>query len=136
MGGPVTPAGEAPLPACDIPSECDVEVLEPRPADVGGFGVERVLPRRARRMVGVWCFVDHVGPGQVNDSGGLDVGPHPHIELQMDAPVSGTKQPAEQGKLTVLAGGAEALHERLAPVFAEAAHGDDDMAAIIEALRN
>jgi 3-hydroxyisobutyrate dehydrogenase len=35
----------------------------------------------------------------------------------VDAPVSGTKQPAEQGKLTVLAGGAEALHDRLAPVF-------------------
>lgn len=35
----------------------------------------------------------------------------------VDAPVSGTKQPAEQGKLTVLAGGPEELRERLVPVL-------------------
>lgn len=35
----------------------------------------------------------------------------------VDAPVSGTKQPAEQGTLTVLASGAEELGDQLAPVF-------------------
>lgn len=35
----------------------------------------------------------------------------------VDAPVSGTKQPAEQGKLTVLAGGSDDLHQRLEAVF-------------------
>ena len=35
----------------------------------------------------------------------------------VDAPVLGTKDPAEQGTLTVLAGGPESLREAVAPVF-------------------
>jgi 3-hydroxyisobutyrate dehydrogenase len=35
----------------------------------------------------------------------------------VDAPVLGTKQPAEQGELVVLASGPEDLHERLAPIL-------------------
>ena len=35
----------------------------------------------------------------------------------VDAPVSGTKQPAEQGKLMVLAGGPEDLRDRCQPIF-------------------
>lgn len=35
----------------------------------------------------------------------------------VDAPVLGTKQPAEQGKLVVLASGPEELRERCAPIF-------------------
>jgi 3-hydroxyisobutyrate dehydrogenase len=35
----------------------------------------------------------------------------------VDAPVLGTKQPAEQGELIVLASGPEGLRERLAPLF-------------------
>jgi 3-hydroxyisobutyrate dehydrogenase len=35
----------------------------------------------------------------------------------LDAPVLGTRQPAEQGALTVLVGGPETLRERVAPVF-------------------
>lgn len=34
-------------------------------------------------MVGAWCFVDQMGPGEVTSEGErLDVGPHPHIGLQ------------------------------------------------------
>jgi 3-hydroxyisobutyrate dehydrogenase len=35
----------------------------------------------------------------------------------IDAPVLGTKQPAEEGKLVVLASGPEAAHERVQPIF-------------------
>jgi 3-hydroxyisobutyrate dehydrogenase len=35
----------------------------------------------------------------------------------VDAPVLGTKQPAEQGALTVLASGPESVHERCEPLF-------------------
>jgi 3-hydroxyisobutyrate dehydrogenase len=35
----------------------------------------------------------------------------------VDAPVSGTRQPAEEGKLVVLASGPEAVRERVDPVF-------------------
>jgi quercetin 2,3-dioxygenase len=82
MSGPATPHSEAPVAADDTPSVCEVEVLEPRHADVGGFGVARALPRRGRRMVGAWCFVDSMGPATVDDVSGLDIGPHPHIGLQ------------------------------------------------------
>jgi redox-sensitive bicupin YhaK (pirin superfamily) len=59
-----------------------MEVIDGRVAEVGGFGVRRVLPLRPRRTVGAWCFVDHMGPGSVAEGAGLDVGPHPHIGLQ------------------------------------------------------
>jgi 3-hydroxyisobutyrate dehydrogenase len=41
---------------------------------------------------------------------------HHDVEL-VDAPVLGTKQPAEQGKLTVLASGADGARERCRPLF-------------------
>jgi redox-sensitive bicupin YhaK (pirin superfamily) len=82
MSGPISPADAPPTTAQDGPATCDMEVLDGRRAEVGGFGVQRVLPRRQRRTVGAWCFVDHIGPGQVTDGGGLDIGPHPHIGLQ------------------------------------------------------
>jgi redox-sensitive bicupin YhaK (pirin superfamily) len=43
--------------------------------------VRRLLPRRLRRTVGAWCFADHVGPAQVTEDHGLDIGPHPHMGL-------------------------------------------------------
>jgi len=82
MSGPVSTTDALAMPTLDTPEVCDVEVLEGRTAEVGGFAVRRVLPRRTRRTVGAWCFVDHMGPGEVSDRGGLDVGPHPHIGLQ------------------------------------------------------
>lgn len=32
--------------------------------------------------MGAWCFADHMGPADVTEGAGLDVGPHPHIGLQ------------------------------------------------------
>ena len=58
-----------------------VEVTESRASQVGAFTVRRALPRRNRRTVGAWCFVDHMGPATV-DERGLGVAPHPHIGLQ------------------------------------------------------
>ncbi|MEU8515121.1 pirin family protein [Kitasatospora sp. NPDC048722] len=44
--------------------------------------VRRTLPQRARTLIGAWCFVDHYGPDDVSDTGGMDVAPHPHTGLQ------------------------------------------------------
>ena len=44
--------------------------------------VLRLLPSRARRMVGAWCFVDVFGPRSVDDGAAMHVPPHPHIGLQ------------------------------------------------------
>jgi redox-sensitive bicupin YhaK (pirin superfamily) len=59
-----------------------VEVLDGREAQVGKFRVRRVLPVRPLRTVGAWCFADHMGPAEVTETSGLDVGPHPHTGLQ------------------------------------------------------
>jgi redox-sensitive bicupin YhaK (pirin superfamily) len=58
-----------------------VELVEPREASVGTMTVQRVLPRRQRRTVGAWCFVDVFGPALVDEQGGIDIGPHPHTGL-------------------------------------------------------
>ena len=44
--------------------------------------VRRTLPQRHRSLIGAWCFVDHYGPDEVADSGGMSVAPHPHTGLQ------------------------------------------------------
>lgn len=54
-----------------------------RSAEVGdGLYARRALPHRDRRMVGAWCFLDHLGPLDFEAGHGLRVGPHPHIGLQ------------------------------------------------------
>lgn len=44
--------------------------------------IRRALPHRERRMIGAWCFLDHFGPLDLNNSKGMNVAPHPHIGLQ------------------------------------------------------
>jgi len=62
-----------------------VEVLTPRQVPLGGvrgMTVRRTLPQRPRSLVGAWCFLDHYGPDDVTDTGGMRVPPHPHTGLQ------------------------------------------------------
>ena len=44
--------------------------------------ITRALPHRARRTVGAWCFLDHLGPVHFAPGKGMHVGAHPHIGLQ------------------------------------------------------
>lgn len=55
--------------------------IEPVTHDLGQFEVRRVLPNRGRTMVGPFIFVDEFGPGQLDIGTGMDVRPHPHINL-------------------------------------------------------
>jgi quercetin 2,3-dioxygenase len=49
----------------------------------GGFTIRRALPLRERRMIGAWCFLDHIGPFDIQPDGEkMLVRPHPHIGLQ------------------------------------------------------
>ena len=43
--------------------------------------VRRLLPTMGRRMVGAWCFVDHYGPDDLSERGGMRVPGHPHAGL-------------------------------------------------------
>ena len=59
-------------------------VIEQRRKDLGGgFEVGRVLPYKARRMVGPFIFFDHIGPVEFPPGipRSMDVRPHPHIGL-------------------------------------------------------
>ncbi|MEZ4452585.1 MAG: pirin family protein, partial [Nannocystaceae bacterium] len=56
-------------------------VLLPRTRDIGNFTVGRVLPAIGRRLLGPFIFFDQMGPGELLVGQGLDVRPHPHINL-------------------------------------------------------
>ncbi|MFN6565477.1 MAG: pirin family protein [Nostoc sp. ChiSLP01] len=58
-----------------------VQLIEPLVKDLGGFSVRRSLPYRDRQMVGPFIFFDHIGPSVLPPNEGLDVRPHPHINL-------------------------------------------------------
>jgi quercetin 2,3-dioxygenase len=61
------------------------EILAAREVPLGGLRamtVRRTLPQRQRSLIGAWCFLDHYGPDRVDETGGMQVPPHPHIGLQ------------------------------------------------------
>ena len=55
--------------------------IEPRRIQFDGFPVARLLPRMGLNGVGPWLFFDHMGPHDFEAGQGLDVPPHPHINL-------------------------------------------------------
>jgi redox-sensitive bicupin YhaK (pirin superfamily) len=55
--------------------------ITPTTHDLGGFKVRRTLPSKPRTMVGPFIFVDQFGPAQLAPGDGMDVRPHPHINL-------------------------------------------------------
>lgn len=83
MSGPVRTEDVPPVDGGSVdPGHPVLEVTPSRVTQVGAVQVRRALPRRTRRTVGAWCFVDHMGPVAVTEEHGVDIGPHPHIGLQ------------------------------------------------------
>lgn len=68
---------------CANPDGCKTIdlLIETSEKDLGGFTVRRVLPTRQRRMVGPWIFFDHMGPATFAAGEGINVRPHPHVNL-------------------------------------------------------
>ena len=68
---------------CDIAQGCGaVElIIRPRDKDLGGFSVRRTLPSSQRKMVGPWAFFDHMGPAEFAAGQGINVRPHPHVNI-------------------------------------------------------
>jgi len=56
-------------------------LIQPHLKDLGGFTVRRALPYAKQRMVGPWIFFDHMGPAEFPAGTGVNVRPHPHINL-------------------------------------------------------
>lgn len=96
------------------------EVTDSRDELVGRLRVRRALPQRRRRTVGAWCFADHMGPADVTEGAGPDVGPHPHIGLQtvtwlIDGQVLhkdslGSEQVISPGQVNLMTAGAGVAH--------------------------
>ena len=58
-----------------------MEIITPSSHDLGAFEVRRTLPNKTRTMVGPFIFVDQFGPAHFDIGKGMDVRPHPHINL-------------------------------------------------------
>jgi len=88
--------------------------------DVGGLPVHRSLPKRERRMVGAWCFLDRFGPIDVTPERTMTVGPHPHIGLHtvtwllegeaLHSDSLGNEQPIRPGQLNLMTSGHGIAH--------------------------
>jgi 3-hydroxyisobutyrate dehydrogenase len=64
----------------------------------------------------IWVQMSTIGVAGIDRVAELVAAERPDITL-LDAPVSGSKDPAEQGQLTIFASGPEDVHERVAPLF-------------------
>jgi redox-sensitive bicupin YhaK (pirin superfamily) len=58
-----------------------MQIITPTTHDLGAFEVRRTLPSKGRTMVGPFIFVDQFGPAHFDIGKGMDVRPHPHINL-------------------------------------------------------
>lgn len=74
---------ECPRAAIEMKEAIDgVEmVIVPRAVDLGEMTVRRALPAKDRQMVGPFIFFDQMGPADFKPGQGVDVRPHPHINL-------------------------------------------------------
>ena len=75
---------------------------------------EEMLP--AMRVGATWAQMSTIGVDGIERAAQLVDRRRPDVTL-VDAPVSGSRGPAEKGELTVLASGPQAARERLRPVF-------------------
>ncbi len=111
-----------------------IQTIEPTTHDLGGFKVHRTLPSRPRTMVGPFIFFDQMGPAILDVGTGIDVRPHPHINL---ATVSylfagaidhrdslGTFATIEPGAVNLMTAGHGIVHSERSP-SAERAKGPE-----------
>ena len=106
-------------------SDLFVHTLTPVTHDLGGFKVHRTLPHRERTTVGPFLFFDQMGPATLAPGDGVDVRPHPHINLAtvtylfagaIDHRDSiGTFQTIEPGAVNLMTAGKGISHSERSP---------------------
>lgn len=110
-----------------------IQRIASRPSDLGdGLTVRRALPSRQRRMVGAWCFVDHLGPVHFAPGQGLHVGPHPHTCLQtftwlidgelLHRDSLGSAQLIRPGQVNLMTAGRGVVHSEDSPQHGQRLH--------------
>ncbi|TVO63058.1 pirin family protein [Denitromonas ohlonensis] len=95
-------------------------VLRPREKDLGGFSVRRLLPTAQRKTVGPWIFFDHMGPADFPAGEGINVRPHPHVNLAtvtylfegeiLHRDSLGSRQPIRPGDINLMVAGRGIVH--------------------------
>lgn len=111
-----------------------------------GMPIHRALPSKLRRMVGPWCFLDHIGPADISATGPLRVGPHPHIGLQtvtwlikgeiLHRDSLGSLKVIRPGQLNVMTSGRGISHSEESPADAPAPiHGVQFWTALPDSAR-
>ena len=110
-----------------------VEIIVSHEAEVGGLPVRRALPRRPHRTVGAFCFLDHFGPVDLEQSAAMQVGPHPHIGLQtvtwllegdvLHTDSVGSEQPIRPGQVNLMTAGRGVAHAESARRSDRGTHG-------------
>ena len=109
-------------------------IITPTTHDLGGFKVHRTLPSKPHQMVGPFIFFDQMGPAHLDIGTGIDVRPHPHINLAtvtylfagaIDHRDSiGTFARIEPGAVNLMTAGHGIAHSERSPGD-ERAHGPD-----------
>lgn len=107
-----------------------IHALQPVTHDLGGFKVHRTLPHKQRTMVGPFVFFDQMGPAHLPPGDGIDVRPHPHINLStvtylfagaIDHRDSlGTFRTIEPGAVNLMTAGTGIVHSERSPAAARA----------------
>jgi hypothetical protein len=102
-----------------------LQTLHPATHDLGGFKVHRTLPHKERTTVGPFIFFDQMGPAQLPPGEGLDVRPHPHINLATVTYLFagaiehrdslGTRQVIEPGAVNLMTAGRGIVHSERSP---------------------
>ncbi|GAB5501598.1 pirin family protein [Pyruvatibacter sp.] len=100
-------------------------VITPKPKDIGGFEVRRVLPSIEARSIGPFVFFDHMGPATLPAGQGIDVRPHPHIGLStltwlfdgslMHRDSIGAVQEIKPGEVNWMTAGSGIVHSERSP---------------------
>lgn len=126
-----------------------IEILAPRDVPLGGpraMTVRRTLPQRRRSLIGAWCFIDHYGPDDVSQSGGMCVPPHPHTGLQTVSWLFqgeiehrdsvGSHAMVRPGELNLMTAGRGISHSEVSTAATAVLHGVQLWLALPDASRN
>ncbi|WP_176592213.1 pirin family protein [Sphingobium sp. EM0848] len=107
------------------PTDPIIQTITPTSHNLGDFRVHRSLPAKERTMVGPFIFFDQAGPARIAPGQGVDVRPHPHINLAtvtymyegsfLHRDSLGTEQLIEPGAVNLMTAGKGIVHSERSP---------------------
>lgn len=126
-----------------------IQVIKPKRVtlvDGDGLEVRRTLPTLGRSLIGGWCFLDHYGPEDVAEHGGMQVAPHPHTGLQTlswlfageveHRDSAGNHALIKRGEMNLMTAGRGISHSEMSTHSLATLHGVQLWIALPEAVRN